>query len=72
MYNLVDLSDYILVPLDMTDKENEYKVTDNPEATNTVTMYFDSNLVTGTYRFVFKLYDNDQYIGETYEYVIIK
>ncbi len=72
MYNLVDLSDYILVPLDMTDKENEYKVTDNPEATNTVTMYFDSNLVTGTYRFVFKLYDNDQYIGEAYEYVIIK
>ena len=41
----------------------------------TNTSYFltlKQNLMTGTYKLVYKLYDGDIYVGEAYEYMIIK
>ena len=54
----------------------EYFVTDSPSTTNkvflTLTPKEGPNLKTGTYKLVFKLYDGVTYIGEAYEYFIIK
>lgn len=38
------------------------------------TMHFDlaDNLISGTYKLVFKLYDNNQLVDEEYKYVIVK
>ena len=30
------------------------------------------NLVSGTYKLVYKVYDGDNFVGETYEYIVIK
>ena len=38
----------------------------------TYTLDLAQNLTTGTYKIVIKLYDGEQYIGETFEYMIIK
>jgi len=35
-------------------------------------MYFKNNLITGTYKLKYKLYDNDVYIGEIEKYIIIQ
>jgi hypothetical protein len=71
-YNLVDLKDYVTNTLESTKREKEYVVTKSPLPSVTDFLTLKENLVTGTYRLVYKLYDGDTYIGETYEYVIIK
>ena len=71
-YNLVDLQDYVLEILTSTGNENEYTVTNTPIATNLFSATMKENLKTGTYRLVFRLYDNTNYIGESYEYIVIK
>ena len=71
-YELVDLADYLSSTLTETDKENEYLFSDSPTANMTFDWTTKNNLKTGTYKLVFKLYDNEEYIGEEYEYIIIK
>lgn len=71
-YNLVDLKDYVSTELTATKREKEYVVTENPVETSTHFLVLKQNLITGTYRLVYKLYDGDVYIGEVYEYIIIK
>ena len=71
-YNLVDLSEYLTNTLTPTLREKEYVVSTNPVATTTYFLYLKENLVTGTYKLVYKQYEGDIYIGEVYEYMIIK
>ena len=71
-YNLVDLKDYITTTLEPTKREKEYVVTERPSENNTYFLLMKENLVTGTYKLVYRLYDGDVFIGEVYEYLIIK
>ena len=66
------MQDYLVSTLTPTKREKEYVISDNPSAHSNYFIYLKSNLVTGTYKLVNKLYDGDTYIGETYEYIIIK
>ena len=45
---------------------------DNPNTVATKTLYLRTSLRSGTYRFEFSLYDNDNYIGNSYTYIIVK
>ena len=71
-YNLVDLAEYIKETLVVTAKEKEYLITETP--TQEIKHEFDlnENLMSGTYKLVYKLYDNNTFVGEAYEYIIIK
>ena len=71
-YNLVDLKDYVSTILTSTSREKEYEVSTNPLPSATYYLNLKENLVTGTYKLVYKLYDGNTYIGEVYEYLIIK
>ena len=71
-YTLVDLKDYVSTILTATPREKEYVVSTGPLPTATYYLSLKDNLVTGTYKLVYKLYDGNTYIGETYEYMIIK
>ena len=35
-------------------------------------LYFKENLLSGTYKLIVSLYDGENYIGEVYQYIIIK
>ena len=71
-YELVDLADYINdVPSEIKN-EKEYIISKEPTQTINYYSSFKSNLVTGTYKIVIRLYDDDEFIGQAYEYVIIK
>lgn len=70
-YIKVDLLDYIAN--DLKEKnELEYVISNDPFEEQNLFIYMKENLVTGTYKFVFTLYDNNTYIGDMYQYVIIK
>lgn len=71
MYNLVNLQDYVANELTTTDISDIYLVTDNPTENFDFALNLKENLVTGTYKVVFYLYDNDVYIGEVYQYIVI-
>ena len=71
-YTLVDIKDYFVDDLDSTNNEKEYILIKNPSNINKVNMYFKNNLITGTYKLKYKLYDNDVYIGEIEKYIIIQ
>ena len=71
-YSLVDLKDYVSDELKLTDNEKEYLFTDSPKSSMTGEYHFKQNLKTGTYKIVYKLYDKTSYIGEAYEYIVIK
>ena len=71
-YTLVDLKDYVKDVLISTEREKEYRVTTSPNSTINHVLLLKTDLITGTYKLVYKLYDNDTYVGEAYEYVIIK
>ena len=71
-YTLVDLKDYVTDILTPTAKEKEYVAFENPLDKMTDFFYFKENLTTGTYKLVYKLYDDDNYVGEAYEYFVIK
>ena len=69
---LVDLKDYVSTILTATPREKEYIVSTSPLASATYYLMLKDNLMTGTYKLVYKLYDGNTYIGEVYEYMIIK
>ena len=71
-YNLVDLKDYVTNTLTTTTVANEYLVTDNPQATQNFVLNLKENLVSGTYKIIFSLYDGDNYIGNVEKMIIIK
>lgn len=71
-YETVDLADYITDSLETTNTTNEYLLSSNPAADINYFYTLKDNLKTGTYKLVFKLYDNNTYIGEAYDYFIIK
>ncbi len=71
-YEQVDLQDYVLDTLNTTNKPKEYSAFDNPINVQNYVLNLKQNLKTGTYKLVFKLYDEDTYVGEAYEYIIIK
>ena len=70
-YTKVNLTDYI--SNNLIDKgDYTYMFEENPLDNLNKSLYLKENLVSGTYKFVFSLYDGDVYIGDCEEYVIIK
>lgn len=71
-YETVNFTDYFSNQYDSGYKNMEYKIISAPTSENLLFLYFKENLATGTYKLVFKLYDAKTYIGEAYEYFVIK
>ena len=71
-YELVDLRDYLDQDLFGTENDKEYLLINDPNKYNDFTLKMSNKLLTGTYRLIFKLYDNDVLIGEITRYIIIK
>ena len=71
-YSLVNLADYVSNTLTATSTQNEYLVTDNLQETQNFNLMLKDNLVTGTYKVVFSLYDGENYIGNVEKMIIIK
>ncbi|MBR7042447.1 MAG: hypothetical protein IKI04_02990, partial [Bacilli bacterium] len=72
-YQTYDLQDFLISNLDQsTSNQYEYIIDNNPIRTRNYTFPVNSNLTTGTYRLVFRLYDGDTMIGEIYRYIIVK
>lgn len=71
-YNLVNLTDYVSNNLNSSSNEYEYYLSNNPVDGLNLALYFKDNLLSGTYKIGFSLYDDNNYIGEVYKYVIIK
>lgn len=71
-YILVDLQEYISTDLTKSIKDKEYIVSENPLNQMDKFLLLKSDLLTGTYKLVYKLYDKDILVGEAYEYMIIK
>lgn len=70
-YNVVDLKDYVTNQFPIK-KTNEYVLSTNPGASTDYYLYFKEGLLSGTYKIIISLYDGDNYIGEVYQYIIIK
>jgi hypothetical protein len=70
-YNIVKLSDYITNELPVGG-ENIYVFIATPTGNEKKSLYLKTNLKSGTYKFVFTLYDGDVAIGNCEKYVIIK
>ena len=71
-YNLVDFKDYFSDELVSTNLENVYMLFDPPTNVMTTTFHLKDHLVSGTYKLVFALYDNNTHIGNVYKYIVIK
>jgi hypothetical protein len=72
-YDLVDLNDYLSSNgFSNSNNKYEYIAINMPNDENFVNLLMKDNLVTGTYRVVFSLYDGNSYIGEVYQYIIIE
>ena len=71
-YELVDFQDYSLYELTPTDNAKEYLLINGPSANNGFTYQLKNELLTGTYRLSFRLYDSDTMIGEVNRYIIVK
>lgn len=72
IYNEVDLLDYVTDNFQKVGETNEYILTTNPVSNITYSLHFKENLMTGTYRLVVSLYDDTNYIGDVYHYIIIR
>ena len=72
VYHLVDFKDYFTNEFTTTAAEKTYMVFDTPTATMSTVLYLKDELMSGTYKLSFALYDNDTYIGDVYKYIIIK
>ena len=72
IYNEVDLLDYVTDNFQKIGETNEYILTTNPVSNITYSLHFKENLMTGTYRLVVSLYDDTNYIGDVYHYIIIR
>ena len=71
-YEDVSITDYIQNPLRASSNPFEYYFIDNPPESIDYTFIMKENLISGTYKIVLNLYDNDALIGSVYDYVIIK
>lgn len=71
-YELVDLEDFLDQTLFATSNENEYLLIDRPYPQNDYSLILKSELMTGTYRLAFRLYDGETQIGEIIRYIIVK
>ncbi len=71
-YEKVSLDDYITNRLTKIGDDYDYMFIDDPNSTSKKTLYLKSSLRSGTYKFVFSLYDSDNFIGNSETYVIIK
>ena len=71
-YTLVDLQEFVSNNLTTTAREKEYEVSTSPTEKITNHFIFKQNLMTGTYKLVYKLYDGDVYVGEAFDYLVIK
>ena len=71
-YELVDLADYVQNYLSKTKRKKEYLVTTEPSNEMSFSYTLKENLVSGTYKLIYKLYDGDNFVGEAYEYIVIK
>ena len=71
-YSLVDAQNYFETTLDASPNENEYILRDEPDEEFNVEFETGSNLVSGTYKMVFELYDDTALIGTVDKYFIIK
>ena len=71
-YTLVELQEFVSNNLTATAREKEYEVSTSPTETITNHFIFKQKLMTGTYKLVYKLYDGDVYVGEAFDYLVIK
>ena len=71
-YELVDLREFIRDYIIETTTEKEYLVTSDPKSEINFQAKMKENLKSGTYKLVFKLYDDDAFVGEAYDYIVIK
>ncbi len=71
-YELIDFSDYAESSLITTENLHEYLITNEPNAVTGTTIQLKDELMTGTYRLSFRLYDDDTMIGEVIRYIIIR
>lgn len=72
IYDDVNLLDYITNEFYQSNNTYEYILTTNPVSNANYTINFKENLITGTYRLVISLYDGNNYIGDVYQYLIIR
>ncbi len=73
-YETVDISDYVTHSFNaIGDPLNkEYLITNSPIPNQILFLYMKTNLITGTYKVTFSLYDGNAYIGEVYNYIVIR
>ena len=72
IYEQIDLNDYVTNAPTNKKGELEYAINESPQSQMSYFFNLRTNLTTGTYKFVVKLYDSNEFIGEAYEYMIIK
>ena len=71
-YELVDIKDYFSYNFIDTNVPNEYILLDKALRENNIFMNLNSNLKTGTYRLTLSIYNNNEYIGNIYKYLLIR
>ena len=52
--------------------DKEYIMLEKALSENNIFMSFKDNLKSGTYRLTFSIYDNNEFIGNIYKYLLIK
>ncbi len=70
-YTLVDLGNYISTPMERSTNLNEYYISKIPTDEIDLNLSLKNNIITGTYRLDFILYDNNVEIGTISKYIII-
>ena len=71
-YTVVNLQDYIRYTLQGGNVANEYLLISDPVNVTSYTLTFNEDLVSGTYKMEFILYDGGSKIGTVDKYIIIK
>ncbi len=71
-YHLVDAADFFDSALGSTSNEKEYVIINNPVNNSSYTFNTKEDLLTGTYKLEFILYDTDSPIGSIEKYIVIK
>ena len=71
-YNKVDLQDYVTTTLTPFGTNDDYQIATVATGLLNNTLEFKDNLVSGTYRLTFSLYDGQSFVGDIYKYIFIK
>lgn len=71
-YEKISLDDYITNRLNKIGDDYDYMFIESPNSNSKKTLYLKNSLRNGTYKFVFSLYDGDNFIGDGKTYIIIK